>query len=63
VENASVDLIYLDSPFKSQTTCNVLFKEKSGEAKQAIAQVKSGQVGVSRVTNLKDAEKALKLSS
>lgn len=31
VEDASVNLIYLDPPFNSQATYNVLFKEKSGE--------------------------------
>src|SRR2546422_2889877 len=30
VEHASVDLIYLDPPFNSSATYNVLFKEKSG---------------------------------
>lgn len=30
VEDASVDLIYLDPPFNSSATYNVLFKEKSG---------------------------------
>jgi 16S rRNA G966 N2-methylase RsmD len=31
VADASVDLIYLDPPFNSNATYNVLFKEKSGE--------------------------------
>ena len=31
----SVDLIYLDPPFNSSTTYNVLFKEKSGEESAA----------------------------
>jgi 16S rRNA G966 N2-methylase RsmD len=31
VPDASVDLIYLDPPFNSSATYNVLFKEKSGE--------------------------------
>jgi 16S rRNA G966 N2-methylase RsmD len=31
VEDASVDLIYLDPPFNSSATYNVLFKEKSGD--------------------------------
>ena len=31
VKNESVDLIYLDPPFNSQATYNVLFKEASGE--------------------------------
>jgi site-specific DNA-methyltransferase (adenine-specific) len=35
VEDASVDLIYLDPPFNSQATYNVLFKEKSGEESAA----------------------------
>jgi len=29
--DASVDLIYLDPPFNSNASYNVLFKEKSGE--------------------------------
>jgi hypothetical protein len=35
VPGASVDLIYLDPPFNSQATYNVLFKEKSGEESAA----------------------------
>jgi hypothetical protein len=35
VEDASVDLIYLDPPFNSSATYNVLFKEKSGEESAA----------------------------
>jgi len=35
VPDASVDLIYLDPPFNSQATYNVLFKEKSGEESAA----------------------------
>ena len=35
VEDAGVDLIYLDPPFNSQATYNVLFKEKSGEESAA----------------------------
>ena len=35
VADASVDLIYLDPPFNSQATYNVLFKEKSGEESAA----------------------------
>jgi len=31
VKDASVDLIYLDPPFDSSATYNVLFKEKSGD--------------------------------
>jgi hypothetical protein len=31
VPDASVDLIYLDPPFNSSATYNVLFKEKSGQ--------------------------------
>ena len=31
VPDASVDLIYLDPPFNSSATYNVLFKEKSGD--------------------------------
>jgi 16S rRNA G966 N2-methylase RsmD len=35
VPEASVDLIYLDPPFNSNATYNVLFKEKSGEESAA----------------------------
>jgi hypothetical protein len=35
VTDASVDLIYLDPPFKSNANYNVLFKEKSGEESAA----------------------------
>jgi len=35
VPDASVDLIYLDLPFNSSATYNVLFKEKSGEESAA----------------------------
>ena len=35
VETESVDLIYLDPPFNSSATYNVLFKEKSGEESAA----------------------------
>jgi site-specific DNA-methyltransferase (adenine-specific) len=35
VPDASVDLIYLDPPFNSQATYNVLFKEKTGEESAA----------------------------
>jgi len=35
VPEASVDLIYLDPPFNSSATYNVLFKEKSGEESAA----------------------------
>jgi site-specific DNA-methyltransferase (adenine-specific) len=35
VPEASVDLIYLDPPFNSGATYNVLFKEKSGEGSAA----------------------------
>ena len=37
VADASVDLIYLDPPFKSDANYNVLFQEKSGE--QSAAQI------------------------
>jgi len=36
VADASVDLIYLDPPFNSQATYNVLFKEKSGQESTAV---------------------------
>ena len=35
VASESVDLIYLDPPFNSNATYNVLFKEKSGEKSAA----------------------------
>ena len=35
MRDASVDLIYLDPPFNSNATYNVLFKEKSGEESAA----------------------------
>jgi site-specific DNA-methyltransferase (adenine-specific) len=31
IPDDSIDLIYLDPPFNSQTNCNVLFREESGE--------------------------------
>ena len=37
VEDASVDLIYLDPPFNSSATYNVLFKEKCG--RECLAQI------------------------
>ena len=33
--DASVDLIYLDPPFKSDAAYNVLFRERSGDASAA----------------------------
>ena len=39
VETESVDLVYLDPPFNSNASYNVLFAEKSG--KQAAAQIKA----------------------
>lgn len=35
VADASIDLIYLDPPFNSNATYNVLFKEKTGEESAA----------------------------
>lgn len=35
VPDASLDLIYLDPPFNSSATYNVLFKDKSGEESAA----------------------------
>ncbi|MBW1918450.1 MAG: site-specific DNA-methyltransferase, partial [Deltaproteobacteria bacterium] len=37
IQTESVDLIYLDPPFNSQATYNILFAEKSGE--QSAAQI------------------------
>jgi len=42
VPDASVDLIYLDPPFNSSATYNVLFKEKSGE--ESAAQIMASSV-------------------
>jgi site-specific DNA-methyltransferase (adenine-specific) len=42
VATDSVGLIYLDPPFKSSATYNVLFKEKSGE--ESAAQIKAFEV-------------------
>ena len=39
IEDASVDLIYLDPPFNSNATYNVLFAEKSGDKSTAQIQV------------------------
>jgi DNA modification methylase len=47
VPDASVDLIYLDPPFNSSATYNVLFKEKSGE--ESAAQKRRGEVGLTRI--------------
>lgn len=41
IERESVDLIYLDPPFNSQATYNVLFKSPSGE--QSHAQIEAFQ--------------------
>jgi site-specific DNA-methyltransferase (adenine-specific) len=38
IQPESVDLIYLDPPFNSNTTYSLLFKEPSGEAAQAQAE-------------------------
>lgn len=35
IPDESVDLIYLDPPFNSNATYNVLFKEPTGEASKA----------------------------
>jgi site-specific DNA-methyltransferase (adenine-specific) len=35
IPNDSVDLIYLDPPFNSNATYNVLFKEPTGKSSQA----------------------------
>jgi len=35
IPDASVDLIYLDPPFNSSRTYNVLFKDESGQASEA----------------------------
>ena len=33
IDDESVDLIYLDPPFNSNATYNVLFKEQTGQSK------------------------------
>ena len=35
IKDESVDLIYLDPPFNSNRSYNVLFKQKSGQESQA----------------------------
>ena len=37
VADESVDLIYLDPPFNSNRSCNVLFRHESGEEAEAQA--------------------------
>jgi 16S rRNA G966 N2-methylase RsmD len=44
VATDSVDLLYLDPPFNSSATYNVLFKEKSGE--ESAAQIMAFEVSV-----------------
>ena len=39
IPDASVDLVYLDPPFNSNASYNVLFREKSGE--ESPAQIKA----------------------
>jgi site-specific DNA-methyltransferase (adenine-specific) len=39
IENESVDLVYLDPPFKSDQDYNILFAERNGN--QAAAQIKA----------------------
>ena len=39
IQNESVDLVYLDPPFKSNQTYNVLFQEKDGS--QSASQIKA----------------------
>ncbi|HMD99349.1 MAG TPA: modification methylase [Terriglobia bacterium] len=51
VADASVDLIYLDPPFNSNASYNVLFKEKSGE--ESAAQITALRIPGSRVGSLK----------
>jgi len=42
VPDVSLDLIYLDPPFNSSATYNVLFKEKSGEESTAVGPRRPG---------------------
>jgi adenine specific DNA methylase Mod len=35
IPDESIDLIYLDPPFNSQTTYNVLFRDRKGERSEA----------------------------
>ncbi len=39
IPNESVDLVYLDPPFNSNASCNVLFAEKTGT--RSAAQIKA----------------------
>jgi len=39
IEDNSIDLIYLDPPFKSNQDYNILFKEKNGS--KSVAQIKA----------------------
>ena len=45
IADASVDLVYLDPPFKSNQDYNVLFKEQSGERAAARFNTLYNQVG------------------
>lgn len=59
VEDESVDLIYLDPPFNSNATYNVLFKAPGGEARRA--QIEAfGDGGVNGVLNIKSDGKRAK---
>jgi site-specific DNA-methyltransferase (adenine-specific) len=44
VPDASVDLIYLDPPFNSSATYNVLFQENTGEESTAVEPRRPGAV-------------------
>ena len=47
IPNESVDLIYLDPPFNSNRTYNVLFKDESGEQSSAqIAAFEEHGIGI-----------------
>ena len=56
VPGASVDLVYLDPPFNSSSTCNVFFKEKSGEesAAQIMAFEDTWQWGLELIETLQN---------
>jgi len=62
VEDASVDLVYLDPPFNSSATYNVLFKEKSGEEssrrREARARLSARVVRLREVSILRGREMA-----
>lgn len=55
VDDESVDLVYLDPPFNSNASYNVLFAERDGTqaASQIILSVKAGHAAVTHVRDLR----------